>query len=105
MEFNYKTSETKEDIVDYFLGILNDCSSFKSSDAEDKFLTLERMLREEGVGKDIIKKLDNTRNIFSKLNDYLTHCKEHEEYFNQLRSSLAEIQEARSNRYNNMVQL
>jgi|GEM_PF-5898674 len=103
METNYGSPEIKSDVTDYFLGIINDCTTFNASDAEDKILTLELLLKEEGAGKDIIKKLDNAKILLSKLNSYLSHCKEHEEYFNQLRSSLAEIQESRLNIHYNKV--
>ncbi len=105
MDANYSVPETKEDVIDYFLGIINDCTAFNASSAEDKILTLERILKEEGAEKDTIKKLDNAKVLLSKLNSYLSHCKEHEEYFHKLRNSLAEIQEARLNGYNNQAQL
>ncbi len=105
METNYRASDTKEDVIDYFLGIINDCTTFNASDAEDKILTLELILKEEGAGKETIKKLDNAKVLLSKLNSYLSHCKEHEEYFHKLRNSLAEIHEARLNGYNNQAQL
>lgn len=101
METNYSGPEIKSDVIDYFLGIINDCTTFNASDAEDKILTLELLLKEEGAGKDIMKKLDNAKSILYKLNNYCTHCEEHEEYFNQLRSSLAEIQESRLNMHYN----
>ncbi len=79
------------EVTDYFLEIINDCAVFNELEAEDKLINLELLLKERGTDREVVKKLEDVKELVSKLSFYSTHCKEHEKYFHKLRSSLAEI--------------
>lgn len=89
--------DCSEEIVDYFLGVVNDCIMLNSESASDKLRTIELILMEEGAGKDLLKKVNYAKSLLSKVSSYCTRCEEYEKNFLELKKYLFEIQEERRN--------
>ncbi|MGY4884064.1 MAG: hypothetical protein ACP5NZ_00615 [Nanobdellota archaeon] len=89
----YNNSGSEENVVDYFLEILEDCRELHPGDAEDKLGKLEFLFKNEGVHKNLLDKLDEAKKILSELGPYHNHCKEYLDCFNKLKLTLSEVQE------------
>lgn len=95
----YADSDAKGEIVDNILGILLDCMKLNYSETEDKFLNLDLLLKQEGVQKTLIEKLDFAREISKKLKPHSSRCKEYFKCFKELEHILYGIQEEFSENY------
>jgi hypothetical protein len=93
MKDTYNYSNENDEAVDYFLGILDDCMQLNCSEADDKFINLEMLLKQGGAGKTLIAKLRIAKGIFEEIKPYNTRNEAYIDCFRKLEHALADVQE------------
>lgn len=95
----YEGFTPKDQAVECFLEIVAKCRELHPSDAENRFYDLEYLFKSEGFGNGLVTKLNEAKKLVDNLSPYNTRSPEYIKCFNELKKTLAYIQDEFTAKY------